>query len=253
MASTPPHNRTAYGVHSNTTSQKSNDLGLSAFEYKRYQQLDSASQSEIIMLLKERNRLNDYVKQYLEEEINLNKQFSILIQLLFPTESSLRYALQKVDEIEQNINAHLANGKILFDKNTTKKNRLAMLLTVAEQYQERLELHLQKSKKHGEKPDILDNLTQKIQNITILIKELNLQITTAEFHLHNKDILQIKDPDLLYFINKIKTIGVSGFSPRAQKESTTFFRISIFSAIYERFNPTSEQQDKTPDKIPHEK
>ncbi|PJD90589.1 MAG: hypothetical protein CK424_07870 [Legionella sp.] len=212
------------------------DLGLSAREFERYQKLDAFSQAKIIDFLKERNRLNGFVKQYLEEKINLN----ILIQLLFPTEHSLRYALQKVDQIEQDINLQLDhNEQPLFDKNTTKENRSQILLSVAHAYKDALQQTLNTYKKN----EIPENLTQKFSDLNMIIEELEVQIDRSEFNIHNKAILKIKDADLGYFINKLKTIGITGFQPKStQKEQSTFFRISILSALYERFTPDQNQE-----------
>ncbi len=215
-------------------------LGLSPRELERYQKMDAFSQAKIIDFLKERNRLNGFVTQYLEEKIN----FNILIQLLFPTEHSLRYALQKADQIEQDINQQLDHNETpLFDKNTTKENRVQILLSVAHSYRETLQKKLQAPQKASH-----ENLDQKLSDLNLIIDELQLQIDRSEFFLHNKAILHIKDSDLTYFLNKLKTIGITGLQPKsATKEQPAFFKISILTALYERFTPNQEEANQKPD------
>lgn len=217
-------------------------LGLSPRELERYQKMDAFSQAKIIDFLKERNRLNGFVTQYLEEKIN----FNILIQLLFPTEHSLRYALQKADQIEQDINQQLDHNETpLFDKNTTKENRLQILLSVAHSYRETLHKKLQAPKKASH-----ENLDQKLSDLNLIIDEMQLQINRSEFFLHNKAILHIKDSDLTYFMNKLKTIGITGLQPKSiTKEQPAFFKISILTALYERFTPNqTHEQNQKPNK-----
>ena len=114
------------------------NLDLSRTEFERYNSLAPFVKASIIQLLTERKRLNDYVKNYLQEKIS--EQFGQFMQLLWPTEHSLKYALQKVDESEDKINKHLeSEGLQLFDKNTTMKNRLKILLATAYAYQDELD------------------------------------------------------------------------------------------------------------------
>ena len=192
-------------------------------------------------LLRERNRLNHYVKDYLQEDIN--KQLGTFLQLFFPAEHSLKYALQKVDEIEEIINSHLDEDQFLFDNSTTKKNRITMLLHSAESYQHTIEKKLKNMEHTVAKVDTLKHLQQKQQDLDLIIRELRTQIESSEFHIHHKDILKIKDSELSYFLNKLKSLGIRGFTPKPNKEHATLFKISIFSAIYEKLVPEAQQND----------
>ncbi len=209
------------------------NFGLSHLEFQRYKNLNIFNQTKIIDLLRERKRLNDYVKDYLHEKIN--QKFAVFMQIFFPSEHSLKYALQKVDEIEHTINGYLGNGVAIFDKNTTKKNRVEMLLDVAYAYQHTLYKKLDKAEKLVTKLDVIEGLEQKIHELTMIIDELSLQMKHDEYHIHDKRILMIQDSDLNYFLNKVKAIGINGFRPKLTKDQPIFFKISIIGAIYERF------------------
>ncbi|MCR9192260.1 MAG: hypothetical protein NXI01_06320 [Gammaproteobacteria bacterium] len=218
------------------------NLGLSHQEFERYKKLNLLSQTKITELLSERKRLNQYVGHYLEEKIN--RQFAVLLHFLFPSEHNLRYALKKVDDIERKINLHLhddENNTTLFDNDTTKINRLEILLSVAKTYQETLKDAL---KSHPKSKDTINPLEHRIDDLEIIIEELKLQIKTGEFCIHNKDILVVKDTDLAYFLTKMKAIDSSGISPKTiSKSDASPFSFNILTAIYQHFypNPTATQ------------
>lgn len=211
------------------------NLELCETEFLRYKRLEPYKKASIIQLLTERKRLNDYVKNYLQEEIN--KQFGPLMQLLFPTEHSLKYALQKVDEIEDKINKHLEDDALqVFDKTTTKRNRSEILLITAYSYLQELDKQIAKTGRSALKGNALVLAEQKRGDLHIIIEELHKQLDQSEYFLHNKAILSIKDPELSTFINKLKTIGIGGFTPKANKYQPTFFGVSIITTIYEKLN-----------------
>jgi len=218
------------------------NLGLSHQEFERYKKLNLLSQTKITELLSERKRLNQYVGHYLEEKIN--RQFALLLHFLFPSEHNLRYALKKVDDIERKINLHLhddENNTTLFDNDTTKINRLEILLSVAKTYQETLKDAL---KSHPQSKDTINPLKHRIDDLEIIIEELKLQIQTGEFCIHNKDILSVKDTDLSYFLTKMKAIDSSGIPPKTiSKNDASPFSFNILSAIYQHLypNPTATQ------------
>lgn len=194
-------------------------LGLCPTEFSRFTRLDMLKQSTITNLLKERTLLNNFVRQHLEEKITPKMQFSTLIQILFPTEHALRYALKKVDDIESDINRHLENTVAVFDKKTTKRNRIQMMLDVAIDY----------------KNTLIPNgigYAQKTKDISLIIDELTEQINTSKFSIHRKDILKITDPELSYFLSKLTIIGITGMSG---KQETSIFKVRSISAFFERF------------------
>lgn len=211
------------------------NFGLSDQELKRYESLNPPVQAQIMDKLRERNRLNDFVKDYLQEEIH--KQFGAIMQLFFPSEHSLKYALQKVDEIELIINDQLPDDIYLFDEETTKKNRLDMLLNAACAYQQLLEKKIARFERALVKLDILHHHKEKHQMLMLIIDELKQQRDHSEFYIHNQDLLEIDDTELNSFLNKLKAIGIGGFTPTATKEASTLTKISFFSAIYEKFIP----------------
>lgn len=219
------------------------NLELCETEYIRYKRLGPYKKAGIIHLLTERKRLiNDYVKNYLQEEIN--KQLGPFMQLLFPTEHSLKYALQKVNEIEDKINKHLEDDELpIFDKDTTKRNRLEILLTTAYAYQQELEKQITKTGRGALKGNALHLVEQKRKDLHVIIEELHKQLDLSEYFLHNKAILSIKDPELTTFINKLKTIGIGWLAPKTNKYQPTFFSISIFSTIYEKLNPNPQNPE----------
>lgn len=235
-----PYDDTSY---KNTLSKEDQklikNLGLSKTEFERFKKLHMLSYTKITDLLNERKRFNKFVRQYLEEEIN-RERLAVLIHILFPTDYSLRYALKKVDEIEHDINRRLdhQNESPLFDKNTTKKNRIEMLLSVAVSYQMALKDELDQHEKNRAQPEVIEALEQKLQDLQTIMDELTLQLKTSELHIHNPTIFNIKDSDLSYFLSKLKAIGITGLpSQSATKEQSPLFRINIIAAIYERFNP----------------
>ena len=210
---------------------------LSEKEFRSYKRLEPYKKAEIIHLLAERRRLNDFVKNHLNEEIN--KQFGPLMQLFFPSEHSLKYALQKVDEIEEDINKHLGEGLYIFDPATTKRNRIEILLNTAYSYQEVLEKKIAKTGRSALKGNALIQTEEKLEAITGIIKELHLQLDRSEYFMHSEDIMQTKDSELNLFISKIKAIGIADFTPKANKTHTTIFSISFFTAIYEKISPNN--------------
>lgn len=222
------------------------NLGLSSQEFDRFQTLSPAEQAQILDHLRERNRLNHFVKDYLQEEIH--KQFGAIMQLFFPSEHSLKYALQKVDEIELIINEQLPDGINLFDKEITKKNRLEMLLKAAYDYQDLLKKKIDRFERMLVKMDILYHHKEKHQTLQLIIAELEQQHDNLEFYIHNQDLLDLDDSELNSFMNKLKSIGIAGFTPITRKEASTLTKISFFSAIYEKFIP-SLSDDHAPKEI----
>ncbi|MCX7119285.1 MAG: hypothetical protein NTZ86_05400 [Legionellales bacterium] len=226
------------------------NLELCETEFLRYKHLEPYKKAGIIQLLTERKRLNDYVKNYLQEEIN--KQFGPFMQLLFPTEHSLKYALQKVDEIEDKINTHLEDDELhVFDIATTRRNRTEILLTTAYSYLRELDIQIAKTGRSALKGNALVLAEQKREDLHVIIEELHKQLDHSEYFVHNESILSIKDTELSTFINKLKTIGIGGFTPRANKYQPTFFGTSIINAIYEKLNPKPENEDEESKLNPH--
>lgn len=210
---------------------------LSEKEFRCYKRLEPYKKAEIIHLLAERRRLNNFVKNHLNEEIN--KQFGPLMQLFFPSEHSLKYALQKVDEIEEDINKHLGEGLHIFDPATTKRNRLEILLNTAYSYQEVLKNKIAKTGRSALKGSALVQAEEKLEAVAGIINELHLQLNRSEYFMHSNDIMQTKDSELNSFISKIKAIGIADFTPKANKTHTTIFSISFFTAIYEKISPNN--------------
>ncbi len=219
------------------------NLELCETEFNRYKRLDSHKKASIIELLNKRKQMNDFVKNYLEEEIN--KPFGSLKQWLLPTEHSLRYALQKVDESEDAINTQLSDEKLhLFDEKTTKRNRLEILYRIACHHYQALKKQITTA---GEGNDSELN-QQKLADLNAIIEELDLELKNSEYYLHNEDLLNIKDIELSAFINKLKIIGITGFHPvKDNKYQPTFFAVSIISFIYQKLNtkPDPESDDDT--------
>lgn len=211
---------------------------LSEKEFRCYKRLEPYKKAEIIHLLAERKRLHDFVKSHLNEEIN--RQFGPLMQLFFPSEHSLKYALQKVDEIEDEINTYLGEGLYIFDPATTKRNRLEILLNTAHSYQEVLEKKISKTGRYALKGNALVQAEEKLAAITAIINELHLQLDRSEYFMHSNAIMQTKDSELTAFISKIKAIGIDDSTPKANKTHTTIFSISFFTAIYEKISPNNE-------------
>lgn len=212
------------------------DYELSEIEFARYQNLPPYKKAEIISLLTERKRLNLYVLNHLQEEIN--KQFGPLMQFFLPSENDLKYALQKVDEIETAINETVGEELPLFDREVTKRNRLETLLITAHAYKDLLNKELHAS----HKPKQLGGLQKKRDAIGLIIEELHTQLDKSEYFVHNKDILKIRDSEIGAFISKLKTIGIDGFAPKVNKFQPTFFNISILTTIYERLQPKSDNE-----------
>ncbi len=212
-------------------------LGLSPAELKTFQQLNISTQTKIIDLLRQRNLLNDFVKNHLQEDIR--QYFGIWLQFFLPSasENNLKYALQKVDEIEVLINDHVDGTATLFDTDTTKRNRLSMLLVSAESYQQQLTEEIQQLE-HRAQAEHADELKKKNTDLLMIIKELHTQIDKSEFYLHNKAILRITDSEFKSFLNKVKSIGIAGFNPKSPRNQMGLFKITI-SAIYERLIPSS--------------
>lgn len=218
------------------------NLELCETEFLRYKRLAPYKKASIIQMLAERKRLiDDYVKTHLQEEIN--KQPGPFMQLLFPTEHSFKYALQKVDEIEDKINKHLEDEALhIFDENTTKRNRLEILLTTAHAYQQELETKIAKTGRGALKGNALLIAEQKSKDLHTIIEELHKQRDLSEYYLHNEGVLKIKDPELTTFINKLKSIGI-GWVSKSNKYQPTLFSISIISTIYEKLSPNPETPD----------
>lgn len=220
-------------------------FNLSLIEFNRYKELDILAQTKITELLKQRKHLNKFVTRHLEEKINANKQFTALIQLLFPTEHALRYAIKKVDDIEYEINARLPKKHELFDKQTTKMNRLQILLEVAEKHKRALTHEISGI------PERDEGLQRRLQNITMIIDEFKEQLQTKQFTIRNKQLKTITDPDLSYFLSKLKTIGITALKePSLSKNQSSFFKVHIISAMYERFYPTNTNDDSESNKPP---
>lgn len=215
------------------------NLGLSPAELKTFKQLNISTQTKIIDLLRQRNLLNDFVKNHLQEDIK--QQFGIWLQFFLPSENNLKYALQKVDEIEVLINDHVDGTDTLFDTDTTKKNRLSMLLVSAESYQQQLSGEIKKFEQSVQ-VEYVEELRKKNSDLHLIIKELHTQINQAEFYIHNKEILRITDSELKSFLNKVKSIGIEGFNRTSPKNQMGLFKISI-SAIYERLIPSSTYEN----------
>ena len=124
----------------------------------------------------------------------------------------------------------------VFDKTTTKRNRSEILLITAYSYLQELDKQIAKTGRSALKGNALVLAEQKRGDLHIIIEELHKQLDQSEYFLHNKAILSIKDPELSTFINKLKTIGIGGFTPKANKYQPTFFGISIITTIYEKLN-----------------
>lgn len=217
-------------------------MGLSILELKRYKQLSDGLQANVMDLLRERNRLNNFVKDYLKEEIH--KQSGVLMQFFFPSEHSLKYALQKVDEIETLINAQLEDDTPIFDENTTKKNRIEMLLEAARAYQQLLEKKITKFEHGIMKIELIHHYKQKYETLSLIIDELQLQTELTEFYIHNQYLIDISDHALNHFLNKLKSIGITGFAPKANsKDQSPHLTISFFTSIYEKLISPSSDSD----------
>lgn len=217
------------------------DLELSEIEFARYKKLPPYKKAEIIHLLTERKRLNHYVNNHLKEEIN--KQFGPLMQFFLPSDNDLRYALQKVDEIENAINEQVGEGLQLFDRDVTRRNRLETLLITAHTYQDMLDKKLAKGHA-SHKSKQFESFQKKRDDLALLIEELHVQRDSFEFFIHNKAVLNIKDSELGYFISKLKSIGIEGLTPKANKYQPTFFNISIITTIFEHLNPNTSIKNK---------
>ena len=233
-------------------------MGLSILELKRYKQLSDGIQANLVDLLRERNRLNNFVKDYLQEEIH--KQSGVLMQFFFPSEHSLKYALQKVDEIEALINAQLEDDTPIFDEDTTRKNRIDMLLKAAHAYQKILEKKIAKFEHGIVKIELIHHYKQKYETLLMIIEELQLQTENTEFYIHNQSLLDVPDHTLNHFLNKLKSIGITGFAPKANtKDQPTHLTISFFTSIYEKliFHTSDSDSDQSiseeSDKDPKEK
>lgn len=225
--------------HSATDIKLGEKLGLSKSEFERYKQLDMLVQSMLTHKLHERKDLNHFVVLHLGERISPNQQFTALIKLLLPTEHALRYALQKVNNIEQEINQLLAlhDTLPLFNDDTTKKHRVELLLEVALDYKQSLLKDLNTSHKH-------DQLQQKLKNLTCIITEFKTQLKTANFTIHNKTLFTLEDPDIQYFLSKLKAIGIEDTSkPENSKKPPRFFKVKIMSAFFKP-EVTDEENDK---------
>lgn len=216
---------------------------LSETEFRRYKHLEPYKKAEIIHLLAERKRLTDIVKNHLQEEIN--EQSGPVMQLLFPSEHTVKYALQKVDEIEHKINQHLGEEVLhLFDKISTKRNRLELLLNAAYSYLEKLDKKIAKTGHGALKGKALTAIEEKRQNLSDIIEDLHQQLDRAEYFIHNKDLLKIQDFELNSFIYKLKLIEIGGFEPKPRKYQITFFNINILTSIFEKITPSaSPEQD----------
>ncbi len=231
-----PHSDSAPSVNDIKLGKK---LGLSKSEFKRYKQLDMLVQSMLTHKLHERNDLNHFVVLHLGEKISPHPQFTALVKILLPTEHALRYALQKVNYIEQEINQLLAlhDTLPLFDDNTTKKHRVELLLEVALEYQQSISKDLKTLPKR-------EQLQQKLKHLKLIIAELNEQLKTSQFIIHNPALLTSSDPDIQYFLSKLKAIGVTDTNnPESNKKPAGFFRVRILGAL---FNPevTDTDQEK---------
>ena len=217
-------------------------LGLSKSEFYRYKQLDMLVQSMLTPKLVERNDLNHFVILHLGEKISPHHQFTALVKFLIPTEHALRYALQKVNNIEEEINQLLTLHDILplFDDNTTKKHRVELLLKVALDYKQSLSQYLNAPHKH-------DQLQQKLKNLALMIAEFKEQLRLSNFTIHNNALYTLPDRDIQYFLSKLKAIGVAGTSnPEAIKKSFGFFKIKLLGALFKSEDKDSPQNDDTP-------
>lgn len=215
------------------------DLDLSETEFARYKKLPPYKKAEIIHLLTERKRLNIYVNNHLQEEIN--KQFGPLMQFFLPSENDLKYALQKVDEMEKMVNEQVGDELQVFDEVITKKNRLEALLITAHTYLDLIDKKLSKHEHSARKNKQVDGLQKKRDDLAIIIEELHTQLERSEFFIHNKAVLGIRDSELGSFISKIKTIGID-FTPKGTKYQPTFFNISIITTMFGRLIPNDSSQ-----------
>ncbi len=120
-----------------------------------------------------------------------------------------------------------------------------MLLTAARTHQQLLEKKITKFEHSIMKIDILHHHKQKYKTLTMIIDELQHQIDSSEFHIHDQAILDIKDSEFNYFLNKLKSIGITGFTPKPNKDQSTLLKVSFFTSIYTKLIPGSPNNNAT--------